>query len=85
VRIAFVGKERVALPRPPRTEPVPSVQVYRPILCPYCGAGRPRVLRSKDGMRYLACRACDLNGTGGTVFKVKIAAGDEVLRLLRED
>jgi hypothetical protein len=83
VRVEVFVRVRTELPPPPRTEPISSPQVYRPILCPYCGADRPRVLRTRPGTRYLACRGCDLYGTGGTPFKVPTAEPDEALKRLR--
>lgn len=56
--------------------------MWRPIVCPYCGADRPRVRVTKDEVRYYRCRRCDLDGTGGTEFKIPVGEPAAELRQL---
>lgn len=83
VRIEFDARGPRILPKPLREDPLPSQQVYRPILCPFCGAGRPRFLRSVRETRYYACRCCNMNGEPS--FKVPVLPGDPALEGLRRD
>lgn len=66
-----------ALPKPPRETPA-LAQTYTPIVCPYCGATKPRVVATNASARYFRCRECDLDGTGGTTFKVPVTAPQPV-------
>lgn len=85
MRVEIFTRVRAELPPPPRTEPFPSPQVYRPILCPFCGAARPRLVTAKADTRYYRCRACDLEGDGGTRFRVPVRPGDPALLRLAEE
>lgn len=85
MRIEFEARVRVELPKPPRTEPFPSPQVFRPILCPYCGSSRVKSRTVKRDVRWYECLACSLDGSSkGTAFRVPVRPGDEALIRLAE-
>lgn len=78
------AKARVTkLPKPPRETPA-FMQSIPPVKCPYCGAcggtDRPRLKATCPRLmvRYYKCRTCDLDGTGGTDFKVSVAEAPEI-------
>lgn len=85
MRVVFERGVREALPKPPRTEPFPSPQVYTEIRCPYCGSKDLRSQTVKPRERWFRCNACDLKGgPEGTAFRVPVRPGDPALVMLDE-
>lgn len=67
-------------PDPPPTPPATiKGQAFVVILCPFCGADKPKVVRTSpsEGARWYECRACRVfTSERGTVFKIPMRRGD---------
>lgn len=89
IRVSKGGKHRESeLPKPPRETPA-VFQARTPIHCPHCGAPsalrprKPRQTASDPGKAvYYKCQECDLDGDGGTAFKVRVIEPSPELRRL---
>lgn len=68
---------------PPAEPPPPPIKVggqsFSVIVCPFCGADKPKVLRTSpsEGARWYECRACRVfDSERGSVFKIPMKRGD---------